>query len=517
MPFSLAGRYSEIFVNLGGVPRPGLAVSVYLPGTNNLATLYTDRTKSTQAGNPFATDSRGLGTFFADPGDYELLAAADSMRIPVTVPIDPTEAAQDITEGPTAASVLITHKVTGDTQDRFRVKADGTMEWGGGSAATDVSLSRINATVVRLITGFDTFDFSSGGGFRVSNGNNTGGLGLDVSVLGGRLWFNQLGGLEAYGGSAYGNPASGAVAHFRANIPTTIPMILKAAAAQSANAFEYRDSADVVKTSITAAGYLRVGANVLLDSASLTAAGQYFQIDAGGDQLFLTTGGAKAISIKVGGQIELARTLLFGDSAGNNMDTNLYRSAANVLKTDDLFEAPDVRAATYDSGAASGTYLSTLFDTGAVGAVVRSSAHKGFVIKGAASQSANLQEWQNSAGTVLARIASDGSLGVKTSTSGRAAAVKGVLAIHDATDVEAGFFNPDGVGGIQLVAVGARVMQFYTNSQEVARFKDGLAIADTETSLLLRRNVGGALTIQQVSMGAADSGGAGFKVLRVPN
>lgn len=43
------------------------------------------------------------------------------------------------------------------------------------------------------------------------------------------------------------------------------------------------------------------------------------------------------------------------------------------------------------------------------------------------------------------------------------------------------------------------------------------APADGETAILLRRNVGGTLTLQRVSMGAADSGGSGFKVLRVPN
>ncbi|MFQ5789727.1 MAG: hypothetical protein ACE5JI_04545 [Acidobacteriota bacterium] len=41
--------------------------------------------------------------------------------------------------------------------------------------------------------------------------------------------------------------------------------------------------------------------------------------------------------------------------------------------------------------------------------------------------------------------------------------------------------------------------------------------ADTETALLIRRNVGGVFTLQRVSMGAANSGGAGFKLLRVPN
>jgi hypothetical protein len=41
--------------------------------------------------------------------------------------------------------------------------------------------------------------------------------------------------------------------------------------------------------------------------------------------------------------------------------------------------------------------------------------------------------------------------------------------------------------------------------------------ADTETCLLIRRNVAGVFSTQRVSMGAADSGGAGFKLLRVPN
>lgn len=42
-------------------------------------------------------------------------------------------------------------------------------------------------------------------------------------------------------------------------------------------------------------------------------------------------------------------------------------------------------------------------------------------------------------------------------------------------------------------------------------------LAAGDTCLLLRRNVGGVFTVQRVSMGVVDSGGAGFKLLRVPN
>jgi len=50
--------------------------------------------------------------------------------------------------------------------------------------------------------------------------------------------------------------------------------------------------------------------------------------------------------------------------------------------------------------------------------------------------------------------------------------------------------------------------------------EEGMRISDPasgETALLIRRNVGGVFSLERVSMGAADSGGAGFKLLRVPN
>lgn len=42
-------------------------------------------------------------------------------------------------------------------------------------------------------------------------------------------------------------------------------------------------------------------------------------------------------------------------------------------------------------------------------------------------------------------------------------------------------------------------------------------IADGETALLVRRNVAGTCSIQRVTVGASDSAGQGFRVLRVPN
>lgn len=80
------------------------------------------------------------------------------------------------------------------------------------------------------------------------------------------------------------------------------------------------------------------------------------------------------------------------------------------------------------------------------------------------------------------------------------------------------------VGGVAL-GLGAQPdtgFYFPTTSQIAAALTGVQAIlmsapADTETVLSIRRNVGGVFTVSRVSMGAVDSGGAGFKVLRVPN
>jgi hypothetical protein len=66
-----------------------------------------------------------------------------------------------------------------------------------------------------------------------------------------------------------------------------------------------------------------------------------------------------------------------------------------------------------------------------------------------------------------------------------------------------------------LQGKGASGIRLYGGTNELGRFKE--SPADTETALLVRCNDGGVFTLQQVTMGADNSGGAGFRVLRVPN
>lgn len=94
MAFTFAGRYGpEIFEDENRHLLKSKPVTVYNGGTNVLANLYADRTKLVAGPNPFITDARGNGYFFADPGEYDLDYAG--WRISVTVDMDPIEAQGD--------------------------------------------------------------------------------------------------------------------------------------------------------------------------------------------------------------------------------------------------------------------------------------------------------------------------------------------------------------------------------------------------------------------------------------
>lgn len=89
-----AGLYGpDNIVRRLGSPAVSVAYSVLLPGTETLATLYTDRDRSDEAPNPATADTLGNVSFWADPGYYDLAiegAAGDPLL--VLVPLDPADA-----------------------------------------------------------------------------------------------------------------------------------------------------------------------------------------------------------------------------------------------------------------------------------------------------------------------------------------------------------------------------------------------------------------------------------------
>lgn len=88
-----------------------------------------------------------------------------------------------------------------------------------------------------------------------------------------------------------------------------------------------------------------------------------------------------------------------------------------------------------------------------------------------------------------------------------------VLRTFDTTNTMFVDLKHDGTQAMINVSTG----DFYIQLNGVTNLLLTNTIADGETALLVRRNVGGSLTLQRVSMGAADSGGSGYRVLRVLN
>jgi hypothetical protein len=107
----------------------------------------------------------------------------------------------------------------------------------------------------------------------------------------------------------------------------------------------------------------------------------------------------------------------------------------------------------------------------------------------------------------------------------------GVLGIaSDTTGITVGVWgsvvSPAGIGviadsdGLALLARGSTSLEgtLEVGSPTQRSFTvDPANPASGQTAILVLRNVGGTLSLQRVTMGAANSGGQGFRVLRVPN
>lgn len=117
-----------------GNAQRGVLVYVYLRGTNTPATLYTDRTKAETISNPITTNGLGNVAIFADPGEYDAMVNGATLRFTVLPDWEDvgTPIASGTYLGPAApvvgaadSTVLGALRVTGDVEDRLRLRPDG--------------------------------------------------------------------------------------------------------------------------------------------------------------------------------------------------------------------------------------------------------------------------------------------------------------------------------------------------------------------------------------------------------
>lgn len=74
-------NYSRILST--GAPAPGCTVTVYLTGTQTLASIFSDDLRTPKS-NPFTADADGLFYFYADDGRYDVRFSGTGIATPYT-------------------------------------------------------------------------------------------------------------------------------------------------------------------------------------------------------------------------------------------------------------------------------------------------------------------------------------------------------------------------------------------------------------------------------------------------
>jgi hypothetical protein len=258
----------------------------------------------------------------------------------------------------------------------------------------------------------------------IFNSNNATGYQIAAATYYGTLNGGQTARVQA-GGSVGANPH----------------LVVRQSSGATGNLQEWQDSTGAVLSSVSAAGLIRV--NNTNTDAMITATGNStydaFKFrNAGG--LFLWGGGSN-------NNIYYASTGTFALTGGNwvsgrlAVDTGTTSSIGIVVRgqasqTANLQEWQDSTGYVMAKLASAGQFVSeggivsysirplgfdgtSLFlPYGATGYLtVNNPAYKVIIVKGAASQTANLQEWQNSAGTVLINVDSTGNFSSNSSFS----------------------------------------------------------------------------------------------------
>ena len=184
------------------------------------------------------------------------------------------------------------------------------------------------------------------------------------------------------------------------NESNIVGIITRANASQTADLQQWQNSAGTVLTSVDKDGYLQTPRLVITNGGNITdSAGTTPYFGFGSNQIAIYTRNAAYKGLVIQGSASQTANLQeWQDSAGTVMGRvdgqyGTIRSISGLDLTNTYTGAPTITARV--------NYPNTT----------------PIIIVGAASQTANLQQWQNSAGTVLAKVAADGQLSIGNGTS----------------------------------------------------------------------------------------------------
>jgi hypothetical protein len=198
-------------------------------------------------------------------------------------------------------------------------------------------------------------------------------------------------------------------AYFLSTSATNAGLVVRGAASQSANLQEWQTSAGTVLGGVTAAGRLYVQRQEGIQFMDGVATLRSRIYSSGNNGIYFDTGGGAVRVLTLdGGSETITGNLFYPYSSGRIglIVRGVASQSANLQEWQD------------SSGNIHSGILSTGFlfvggsssAGGQIGITAEAATNRGMVIKGAASQSANLLEIQNSSGTILSRIDSGGNL-----------------------------------------------------------------------------------------------------------
>lgn len=323
-------------------------------------------------------------------GSSGTAGTVEKFRVNTPTTVDNT-AATILSSGATTSKALVVQGVASQSAN--------LQEWQDSTTATLAYVSNVGRLKV-----------ASGGSAGLLVGTTAG---LTTSADGGNLNINN----SSVGQYIFINPSSTGTIYLgsttdtaaiearrQINISSTadaVKLQIQGAATQTANLQEWQNNGGTVLGSVSAAGLLSAtaGAFGTTPAASGTVripnAGTLVARNAAnsGDVVFATVDSSNIIRIGGAGQAGI----ILGTSGGGTGTTQIYgASAINLVK--------GAGSTWYGAAPTTGDALAdNIFG-------VTATTQKGIVVQGKASQTANLQEWQNSSGTALAWIRSSGEL-----------------------------------------------------------------------------------------------------------
>ena len=174
-------------------------------------------------------------------------------------------------------------------------------------------------------------------------------------------------------------------------------LLIQGAASQTADLQQWRNNVGATLASVTATGSIRSAVSFILSGTNGSIGDS-----ASASPFIVFIAGAIRISTRTS---TFTGLIIQGVASQTGNLQEWQTSAGTVVGRFNVGSNLGVRY--IDSIASTGSYIETN-STDAIYVYTRNAAHKGFIVRGSASQSANLQEWQDSAGTVLAKVDKDG-------------------------------------------------------------------------------------------------------------